>query len=185
MAIEEAFRFGLLDIPGIMPQEERAAYLEETYQCTKLPCPANSVNYQSIAVAVFVVDFLATRGFARGLLKEQESMARTVNAVQEIASLLAGYDVEQVAAGIAVGVAAAAAAGAAVVAVTAAVAAVAGAVVVAVAVATANVAVVAAGAAAGAAVVAVAAAAGVGAVVSAAAVARPNRITYTRITPHT
>ena len=97
MAIEEAFRFGLLDIPGIMPQEERAAYLEETYQCTELPCPTNSANYQSIAVMVFVVDFLATRGFARGLLKEQESMARTVNAVQEIASLLAGYDVEQVA----------------------------------------------------------------------------------------
>ena len=97
MAIEEAFRFGLLDIPGIMPQEERAAYMAEAYQCTKLPCPNNSVNYQSIAVMVFVVDFLATRGFARGLLKEQESMERTINTVQEIASLLAGYDVEQVA----------------------------------------------------------------------------------------
>ena len=97
MSVEEAFRFGILDIPGIMPQEERLHYMEETYQCTELPCPNNSANYQVAAVIVFVTDFIATRGFARGLLKEQESMQTTINTVQEIASLLAGYDVEQVA----------------------------------------------------------------------------------------
>ena len=97
MTIEETFRFGLLDVPGLMPQKERAAFMLETIQCKELPCPYNTANYQVVAVTVFVVDFIATRGFARGLLKEQASMERTINTVQEIASLLAGYDVEQVA----------------------------------------------------------------------------------------
>ena len=99
MGVEELFRFGILDIPGIMPQEERAALMERAHQCTDLPCPTTSIalNRQIIAVGVFVIDFIATRGFARGLLKEQASMERTINAVQEIAALLAGYDVEQVA----------------------------------------------------------------------------------------
>ena len=49
------------------------------------------------SLALFLFDFIATRGFARTVLKEQATMQRTINAVQEIASLLAGYDVEQVA----------------------------------------------------------------------------------------
>ena len=97
MGAEELFRFGILDIPGILPQEERAAYRDEALQCTDLPCPGNDLNFHLVAVSVFVIDFIATRGFARGLLKEQASMERTINAVQEIAALLAGYDVEQVA----------------------------------------------------------------------------------------
>ena len=99
MGVEELFRFGILDIPGIMPQEVRADYMEEATQCADLPCPNKSraLNQQIIALSVFIIDFIATRGFARGLLKEQTSMERTINAVQEIAALLAGYDVEQVA----------------------------------------------------------------------------------------
>ena len=97
MGVEGLFRFGILDIPGILPQEERAAYMDEARQCTVLPCPDGSLNFHLVAVGVFVIDFIATRGFARGLLKEQASMERTINAVQEIAALLAGYDVEQVA----------------------------------------------------------------------------------------
>ena len=99
MGVEDFFRFGILDIPGILPQEERAAYMERAQQCTDLPCATRiyGLNRQIVAVTVFVIDFIATRGFARGLLKEQASMERTINAVQEIAALLAGYDVEQVA----------------------------------------------------------------------------------------
>ena len=97
MGVEEFFRFGLLDMPGIMPQEERAAYRDESYQCADLPCPVTRLRFNVAAVSVFVIDFIATRGFARGLLKEQASMERTINAVQEIAALLADYDVEQVA----------------------------------------------------------------------------------------
>ena len=98
MGAEEFFRFGILDIPGILPQEERAVHMDKLNQCTDLPCPTvYGFSQQSTALSVFVIDFIATRGFARGLLKEQASMERTINAVQEIAALLAGYDVEQVA----------------------------------------------------------------------------------------
>ena len=98
MSLEEAFRFGILDIPGIMPQEERHDHMAERINCTNLPCPdKEAFIYQIYAGLVFVTDFVATRGFARGLLKEKASMERTINTVQEIASLLAGYDVEQVA----------------------------------------------------------------------------------------
>ena len=65
----------------------------------RLPCP-RAVPFDATmiaAVCVFVIDFIVTRGFAREVLKEQASMERTINAVQEIASLLARYDVEKVA----------------------------------------------------------------------------------------
>ena len=71
------------------------------YQLHRAPLPRQStchLSSRSTAGAVYlVIDFIATRGFARGLLKEQASMERTIDAVQEIAALLAGYDVEQVA----------------------------------------------------------------------------------------
>ena len=98
MCLEEAFRFGILDIPGLQPQKFRRERMENRISCTELPCPNRlSFIFQMTAGAVFLLDFIATRGFARGLLKEQASMERTIDAVQEIAALLAGYDVEQVA----------------------------------------------------------------------------------------
>ena len=98
MCLEEVFRFGILDLPGIAPQVFRREYMANRINCTDYPCPnIEAVSSQMVAGMVFVVDFIATRGFARAVLKEQESMERTINVVQEIASLLAGYDVEQVA----------------------------------------------------------------------------------------
>ena len=97
MAVEERFRFGILDMPGLMTQEERWSRVVEQSTCTTLPCTRDTTSYLSASLAVFVIDFLATRGFARAILKEQEAMQRTIATVQEIASLLAGYDVEQVA----------------------------------------------------------------------------------------
>ena len=104
LAAEDVFRFGLLDVPGLVPQEgdgSRREYLDVRSHCTDLPCPlpvGASLRLFLIATSVFIIDFIATRGFARDVLKEQASMERTINAVQEIATLLAGYDVEQVAA---------------------------------------------------------------------------------------
>ena len=97
--VEESFRFGLFDIPGLLPQEDRREYFRELTDCAEVPCASKGFppSNLSLALAVFVVDFIVTRGFARGVLKEQASMERTINAVQEIASLLAGYDVEKVA----------------------------------------------------------------------------------------
>ena len=98
IAAEETWRFGLLDIPGLMPQEHRRSYVESMGDCDVLPCKqSNAVNKLGVTALVFVLDFIATRSFARGLLKEQASMQRTIATVQDIASLLAGYDVEKVA----------------------------------------------------------------------------------------
>ena len=97
MAVEEGYRFGLLDMPGLMPQEERWSRISDTVSCTVFPCKKNGMDYLLSAIMVFVMDFIATRGFAHGIMKEQASMERTISVVQEIASLLARYDVEQVA----------------------------------------------------------------------------------------
>ena len=100
MCLEESFRFGIFDLPGLVPQDgefgRRAAAYDRT-NCDTLPCATPSVSLTLGAVLVFVVDFIATRGFARAILKEQATMKRTISTVQEIASLLAGYDVEGVA----------------------------------------------------------------------------------------
>ena len=103
IAFESTLRFGMLDLPGLVPQEGERGRRETVLllsDCTSLPCalPVEmTMRYFLAAASVFVLDFIATRGFARDVLKEQTSMERTINAVQEIASLLAGYDVEQVA----------------------------------------------------------------------------------------
>ena len=100
MAAEESFRFGIFDLPGLVPQDgelgRRAAAYDRT-NCDTLPCATPSATVTLGAVLVFVGDFIATRGFARAILKEQATMERTISTVQEIASLLAGYDVEGVA----------------------------------------------------------------------------------------
>ena len=102
MAGEEVFRFGLFDMPGLMPQEGeygRKEYYRKLTDCAgEIPCQARFPPGNFIlSLAVFIIDFFATRGFARDVLKEQASMAQTISTVQEIASLLAGYDVEKVA----------------------------------------------------------------------------------------
>ena len=98
LGVEESFRFGLFEMPGMTEQDGRLRLWEEMFVCETLPCARPFPSSTLItAVAVFVIDFIVTRGFAREVLKEQASMERTINAVQEIAALLAGYDVEQVA----------------------------------------------------------------------------------------
>ena len=100
MAMEERVRFGLLDMPGLAPQggaDGRRSYFDSFVGCTDLPCPRDTTQMLLCSLSVFVIDFVVTRQFAHEILKEQTSMERTINAVQEIASLLAGYDVEKVA----------------------------------------------------------------------------------------
>ena len=98
LSLDESFRFGLLDLPGLKPQEERRQRLGELTDCDTLPCAVDfSSHALFVGIGVFVVDFIAMRGFAREVLKEQAAMERTIATVQDIASLLAGYDVEGVA----------------------------------------------------------------------------------------
>ena len=101
LGVEESFRFGLFELPG-MPEQEgefgRLYSLKEKFECETPPCPVEFPSSRLFtAISVFSIDFIVTRGFAREVLKEQASMERTINAVEEIASLLAGYDVEKVA----------------------------------------------------------------------------------------
>ena len=101
LGVEESFRFGLFEMPGLAEQEGefgRLYYLKGKFDCETPPCPVKFPSPRLFtAVTVFVIDFIVTRGFAHEVLKEQASMERTINAVQEIASLLAKYDVEGVA----------------------------------------------------------------------------------------
>ena len=100
LAMEERFRFGLFDLAFLSPQTGeygREAYVTDISDCATYPCSRDTTDQLLTALLVFVVDFVATRGFAREMLKEQEAMQRTINTVQDIASLLAGYDVEGVA----------------------------------------------------------------------------------------
>ena len=101
MAVEESFRFGIFDLPGLNEQHGefgRRAHFLARMDCETLPCPVNfPPRTLFTALSVFVVDFMATRGFAREVLKEQASMEKTINTVQVIASMLAQYDVEGVA----------------------------------------------------------------------------------------
>ena len=102
VAVEESFRFGLFEMPGLLPQEgevySRRAYLTKLVDCETLPCPVDfPPTGMASSIGVFIIDFLVTRGFAAAVRAEQASMERTIATVQEIASLLAGYDVEQVA----------------------------------------------------------------------------------------
>ena len=101
MGCEESFRFGLFDLPGLLPYEgehSRRALIVEKTDCEFLPCKTPFPQLELISsLFVFLIDFFVTRRFAQNVLKEQESMRRTISVVQEIASLLAGYDVEQVA----------------------------------------------------------------------------------------
>ena len=103
MSAEAVLRFGVFDIPGLRPQDGkggRREHFERMGDCSTLPCKEDVATILSNVLGhcgVFVLDFIATRGFARDVLKEQTRMERTISTVQEIASLLAGYDVEAVA----------------------------------------------------------------------------------------
>ena len=98
MSMEEGFRFGVFDLPGLVPQEgENGRKAHFSHNCAELPCASDTSQQLIHALAVFVIDFVVTRQFARDILREQKSMERTISTVQEIASLLAGYDVEKVA----------------------------------------------------------------------------------------
>ena len=100
IALEEGFRFGLFDLPGLIPQEGtfgRKEVFRALTACNAPPCPRDTSLTVLNALTVFLCDFIVTRGFARSVLRQQAWMEQTINTVQEIASLLAGYDVEMVA----------------------------------------------------------------------------------------
>ena len=102
LGLEESYRPGFFDIPGSSLQDGvwgRKEAFRKLTECEAPPCPTElfpPANL-SVSVGVFVLDFIMTRGFSRDAKEKQESMRRTIVTVQEIATLLAGYDVQRVA----------------------------------------------------------------------------------------
>ena len=97
-AVEDSFRFGLYDVPGLVTQEVRAEKVRNTLDCDSYPCRVDFPPVTLfVGISVFIADVFVTHKFADDLLKEQASMGRTISVVQEIATLLGGYDVERVA----------------------------------------------------------------------------------------
>ena len=100
LAVEQAVRFGLFDMPGLLPQEERRRIMEKRSVCAKLPCAMGAFNEIVDVMPVFavvIVNYITTDGFAQQVRKEQAVMQRTISTVQEVSRLLAKYDVEGVA----------------------------------------------------------------------------------------
>ena len=98
--VETVTRFGMFDLPGTPTDAERRSELQDRHMCDHPPC-ARSVQSLvfdgAICLLVLAVDFIATRGFADEAEREQASMAHTIDVVETIAQLLAGYDVDTVA----------------------------------------------------------------------------------------
>ena len=100
ISAEDVLRFGLYDLPGSAPYSLRWEHLQETVQCDHPPCPQRAfagASEAQVALLVLLVDFMATRGFADSAEREKAAMARTIETVEAIAQLLAGYDVDTVA----------------------------------------------------------------------------------------
>ena len=96
---ERTQRFGLFDIPLLESQANRREFISSTLDCDNLPCPTSGwtpLVSELMGISVFLADFIATRGFAQQVEKEQTSMANTIQMVQEIATLLSCYDVAAV-----------------------------------------------------------------------------------------
>ena len=97
---ESMLRVGLFDIPGTMPQSSRMKRWVQDGSCDTLPCPTSKTATLTTAigsVSVFVIDYVATRGFAEQVLKEQAEMMSTISTVEVITQQLARYDVDAVA----------------------------------------------------------------------------------------
>ena len=97
---ESVLRFGLFDVPGTAPYEDRTKFFLRALECERPPCSTpmeEEATLLFVGLVVFVCDFIATRGFANQVLSEQAAMEHTISVVQDVASLLAKYDVEGVA----------------------------------------------------------------------------------------
>ena len=91
--LEEYLRFGLFDLNGLAPYEERVCQ----GGCEKPPCPRTASMSASILLvnlAIFLLDFYFTRGFALQVLREREKIAAAVTAAEQVAERLALLDLD-------------------------------------------------------------------------------------------
>ena len=97
---ESVMRAGLYDLPGTYSQKVRRDRFDDMNACATLPCRQDlewAAQDAFSTMLVFVFDFVATRGFADDATREHNAMQTTISTVQEIATLLAAYDIDRVA----------------------------------------------------------------------------------------
>ena len=84
-------RFGLLDIPGSIPQDRRVI----PQDCDKLPCPS-LLELQGMVtrIAIFLINYFFMCGFARQVEREKARVEASVRAAQSVAVSLATFDLE-------------------------------------------------------------------------------------------
>ena len=90
---EEAWRFGLFDLSVLAPYEDRLCQGD----CEKPPCRRSVEDSTGIAltnIALFLLDFYFTRGFAMQVQREKEKIAAGVTAAQHVAERLASFDLD-------------------------------------------------------------------------------------------
>eukprot|EP01063_Lacrimia_lanifica_P018545 TRINITY_DN2544_c0_g4_i1.p1 TRINITY_DN2544_c0_g4~~TRINITY_DN2544_c0_g4_i1.p1 ORF type:complete len:678 (+),score=164.50 TRINITY_DN2544_c0_g4_i1:61-2094(+) len=90
-SIESGFRFGLYDIPGLSPVQQRI----DSVSCEALPCPSDAWPSSGVTMlAVLLLGFSVTRGFARELHHEREGLLECVDVARLLAQYLAAYDLD-------------------------------------------------------------------------------------------
>ena len=95
IAFERTYQFGLLDFDWDGYEQEKR---REPCNCNKMPCPRDlsqnltAFTYQSL---VFIIDFMCTSGFARGMASERGRVVASIDTANEIATSLSRFDLNQ------------------------------------------------------------------------------------------
>ena len=93
-ASERIFRFGLYDFSWGVPDQ---AARHELCGCETMPCSVDfTEGFADLGteVAVFVIDFLCTRGFALSVLEEKRIILASIDTSNHIAKSLSRFDLE-------------------------------------------------------------------------------------------
>ena len=91
--VETSFRFGLYDLAFLDPQEDRRLLCD----CEIAPCKIEfgvSLSQLISQAGVFILDFLATRGFAVSVLLERNRIIASVDTANSIATSLSRFDLD-------------------------------------------------------------------------------------------
>ena len=92
-ATERTLRFGFYDIPYGSTAAERAVPCD----CSNPPCPIGTVRSllkATYCISIFMLDFMVTRGFADGMLKEQKKLRESSELAEKVVKCLVRFDLE-------------------------------------------------------------------------------------------
>eukprot|EP01063_Lacrimia_lanifica_P018546 TRINITY_DN2544_c0_g5_i1.p1 TRINITY_DN2544_c0_g5~~TRINITY_DN2544_c0_g5_i1.p1 ORF type:complete len:648 (+),score=129.56 TRINITY_DN2544_c0_g5_i1:70-2013(+) len=90
-SVESGYRFGLYDLPGLAPEDQR----RRTTECASPPCPVASWKEgMMMTVLVFLLDFSITRGFAIEVGAKRAALEESVDVARLLAQHLAAYDLD-------------------------------------------------------------------------------------------